>query len=324
MTPDTIDLSLVVPVYNEEASIDAFLTATLAVLDSLHVRYEIVFVNDGSRDRSAEVLASHCDRNPNLRLVNFARNFGKETALSAGLAYASGKAVIPIDCDLQHPPALIAEMYERWKAGSDMVVAVRRSRDEEGFVRRTLSQGFYRLISSLTSVEVPRNAGDFRLLDRRIVDVLNSMPERNRFMKGMYGWPGFRRTDIYFDAAPRVAGTSAWSYWRLWNLALDGIFSFSSAPLRVWTYLGLLVAASSFVYLVWTIVKTLLLGIDVPGYASLLSLLLLFNGLSLVSNGVQGEYIARIFDEVKRRPLYVVSDTRGFSSAGDAKRPTQP
>jgi glycosyltransferase involved in cell wall biosynthesis len=307
-----IELSLIVPVYNEEKSIDAFLAATLPVLDALTSSYEVVFVNDGSADRSAEIVAAHCAQNPKLKLVDFARNFGKEVALAAGLAYASGAAVIPIDCDLQHPPQLIHDMYREWKAGSRMVVAVRRAREEEGVVRRNLSKGFYKVLSRLTSVEIPPNAGDYRLLDRAVVDVLNRMPERSRFMKGMFSWPGFKRTEVYFEAAPRHAGTSTWSYWRLWNLALDGIFSFSTVPLRIWTYVGLFVAGGSFAYFLWTVIKTLILGVAVPGFASLLSLLLLFNGLQLVSNGIQGEYLARIFEEVKRRPLYVINRTINF------------
>jgi glycosyltransferase involved in cell wall biosynthesis len=312
MNQPAIELSLVVPVFNEEASIEAFLAATVPVLDALETSYEVIFVNDGSSDRSLEIVTACCAKNPALRLVNFARNFGKEVALAAGLAYASGAAVIPIDCDLQHPPALIHDMYRAWKDGSRMVVAIRRSREEEGVVRRNMSRGFYRVLSSLTSVEIPPNAGDYRLLDRSVVDVLNRMPERSRFMKGLYSWPGFKRTAVYFEASPRHAGTSTWSYWRLWNLALDGIFSFSTVPLRMWTYVGVFVALGSLAYFAWTVIKTLILGVAVPGFASLLSLLLLFNGLSLISNGIQGEYIARIFDEVKRRPLYVVSETIGF------------
>jgi glycosyltransferase involved in cell wall biosynthesis len=313
MTSTPIELSLIVPMYNEERSIDVFLAATLPVLDALTSSYEVIFVNDGSADRSAEIVTARCAENPKLRLVDFARNFGKEVALAAGLAHASGAAVIPIDCDLQHPPQLIHDMYREWKAGSRMVVAVRRKRDDEGLIRRNLGKGFYKVLSGLTSVEIPPNAGDYRLLDRAVVDVLNRMPERSRFMKGMFSWPGFKRTEVYFEAAERHAGTSTFSYWRLWNLALDGIFAFSTVPLRIWTYVGLLVASGSFAYFLWTVVKTLLLGIDVPGFASLLSLLLLFNGLSLVSNGIQGEYIARIFEEVKRRPLYVINKTVGFA-----------
>jgi glycosyltransferase involved in cell wall biosynthesis len=312
MTP-AIELSLIVPVYNEEKSIDAFLAATLPVLDALTSSYEVIFINDGSADRSVEIVTAHCAQNPKLKLVDFARNFGKEVALAAGLAYASGAAVIPIDCDLQHPPQLIHDMYREWKAGSRMVVAIRRTREEEGVVRRNLSKGFYKVLSRMASVEIPPNAGDYRLLDRAMVDVLNRMPERSRFMKGMFSWPGFARSEVYFEAAQRHAGTSTWSYWRLWNLALDGIFSFSTVPLRIWTYVGLLTAAGSFTYFLWTVVKTLILGVAVPGFASLLSLLLLFNGLQLVSNGIQGEYIARIFEEVKRRPLYVINKTVGFS-----------
>jgi glycosyltransferase involved in cell wall biosynthesis len=313
MTEPPVELSLVVPMYNEERSIDAFLAATLPVLDALTSSYEVIFINDGSADRSAEIVTAHCAQNPKIKLVDFARNFGKEVALAAGLAHASGAAVIPIDCDLQHPPQLIHDMYREWKAGARMVVAVRKKREEEGFVRRKVSQGFYRVLSAMTSVEIPPNAGDYRLLDRAVVDVLNRMPERSRFMKGMFSWPGFKRTEVYFEAAERFAGASTFNYWRLWNLALDGIFSFSSVPLRIWTYVGLVTALGSFAYFLWTVVKTLILGVDVPGFASLLSLLLLFNGLQLISNGVQGEYIARIFDEVKRRPLYVVNRTVGFS-----------
>lgn len=313
MSEPAVEISLVVPMYNEERSIDAFLAAALPVLDTLTNSYEVIFVNDGSADRSAEIVAAHCAQNPKVKLVDFARNFGKEVALAAGLAHASGAAVIPIDCDLQHPPELIRDMYREWKAGARMVVAVRKKRGEEGLIRRNVSKGFYRVLSAMTSVEIPPNAGDYRLLDRAVVDVLNRMPERSRFMKGMFSWPGFKRTEVYFEAAERFAGASTFNYWRLWNLALDGIFSFSSVPLRIWTYVGLAVAAGSLAYFVWTVVKTLILGVDVPGFASLLSLLLFFNGLQLISNGVIGEYIARIFDEVKRRPLYVINRTVGFS-----------
>ncbi len=315
-----VELSLVVPVYNEERSIDAFLAATLPVLHELTTSHEIVFVNDGSRDRSSELLARASAEHPAVRVVELARNFGKDIALTAGLAYAAGAAVVPIDCDLQHPPALICDMYREWKNGSMMVIAIRASRGEEGVLRRSLSHTFYRVLRGLTSVDIPQNAGDYRLLDRRVVDVLNAMPERTRFMKGLFAWPGFKRTEVYFEAAPRAIGQTTWSYWKLWNFALDGIFSFSSVPLRVWTYVGGLTALASFAYFIWTVVKTLVLGVDVPGYASLLSLLLLFNGLSLVSNGIQGEYIGRVFEEVKRRPLYVVDTLRGFP-AGSAAAP---
>lgn len=325
MKDASVELSLVVPVFNEEGSIAAFLETALPVLDALRTRYEVIFVNDGSSDRSVEIIKACCAQNGALRLVDFARNFGKEVALAAGLQHASGAAVIPIDCDLQHPPALIHEMYAAWKSGSRMVVAIRRNRNEEGVIRRSLSRSFYKVLSAMTSVEIPPNAGDYRLLDRSVVDVLNGMPERSRFMKGLYSWPGFSRSEVYFEAAERHAGSSTWSYWRLWNLALDGIFSFSTVPLRIWTYVGLIVAAGSFAYFLWTVIKTLILGVAVPGFASLLSLLLLFNGLSLVSNGIQGEYIARIFDEVKRRPLYVVKETVGFPEPPPRlPRPTDP
>jgi hypothetical protein len=204
-------------------------------------------------------------------------------------------------------------MYKKWREGNDMVVAIRASRSEESFIRRSVSQLFYRILLSMTSVDIPINAGDYRLLDRKVVDVINQMEERSRFLKGIYAWPGFKKSEVYFQAAPRKGGASTWTLWKLWNYALDGIFSFSSSPLRIWTYIGFLVAATSFFYFIWTVVKTLIFGIKLPGYASLLSLLLLFNSLILISNGIQGEYLARMFEEVKRRPLFVVNGTWGFS-----------
>jgi glycosyltransferase involved in cell wall biosynthesis len=313
MNDSAIELSIVVPAFNEEQHITPFLETTVPIVESLVKNYEIVFVNDGSRDRSLDVMLSAREAYPRVRVVNLARNFGKDVALSAGLSYASGAAVIPIDCDLQHPPSLIPDMYQKWREGSDMVVAIRASRSEESFIRRSVSQLFYRILLSMTSVDIPINAGDYRLLDRKIVDVINRMEERSRFLKGIYAWPGFKKSEVYFKAEPRKGGSSTWTVWKLWNYALDGIFSFSSSPLRIWTYIGFLAAATSLFYFLWTVIKTLIFGIKLPGYASLLSLLLLFNSLILISNGIQGEYLARMFDEVKRRPLFVVNGTWGFS-----------
>ncbi len=306
-------LSLVVPVYNEERNIAAFLAAAVPVLEGLGETFEIVFVDDGSRDGSLGVLVAASATDPRVKVVSFARNFGKETALTAGLAHAAGDAVIPIDCDLQHPPELIAQMVTAWRQGADMVLAVRSKRTEESWPRRTASGLYYRLLRWLTSVDIPAHAGDFRLIARKVVDVLNQMPERHRFMKGIFAWPGFKTATIEFQAAPRAGGGgSKWGFWKLWRFALDGIFSFSTAPLKVWTYVGLLCAAGSFVYLAVTVAQVVWFGIDVPGYASVMSLLLFFNGLAIISNGIQGEYLARIFEEVKGRPLYVVGGRWGF------------
>lgn len=306
-------LSIVAPAYNEERNIPAFIAAIVPVLESIGETFEIIFVNDGSRDGTLGMLAAASSQDPRIKVVGLARNFGKDIALSAGLAHASGKAVIPIDCDLQHPPELIPEFVAKWREGYDMVIGVRSKRDEEGFIRRTLSRTYYKVMRSMTSVEIPPNAGDFRLLDRKILEVINKMPERHRFMKGIFAWPGFKVASIEFQARQRANDTvTTWSFFKLWRFALDGLFSFSTAPLKLWTYIGLLSAGGAFVYLAITLIQKLFFGITAPGYASLLVVLLFFNGLLMISNGIQGEYIARIFEEVKGRPLYVVGQTFGF------------
>ncbi len=306
-------LSIVAPAYNEERNIPAFLAAMVPVLEGIGETFEIIFVDDGSRDGTLGMLAAASSQDSRIKVVGLARNFGKDIALSAGLAHASGKAVIPIDCDLQHPPELIPQFVAKWREGHDMVIGVRNRRDEEGWLRRNLSRAYYRVMRSMTSVEIPPNGGDFRLLDRKILDVINKMPERHRFMKGIFAWPGFKIASIEFQANARANDTrSSWSLFKLWRFALDGLFSFSTAPLKLWTYIGLFSAGGAFVYLLITLVQKLFWGIDAPGYASLLVVLLFFNGLLMISNGIQGEYIARIFEEVKGRPLYVIGETFGF------------
>lgn len=305
-------VSIVAPAYNEAKNLAAFVQALTPVLDALGEPWEMVFVDDGSRDDTLGILLAARATDPRIKVVGLARNFGKDVALSAGLAHARGRAVIPIDCDLQHPPELIPEMVARWRAGADMVVGIRPRRREEGLLRRTSARMYYRLMRRMTNLEIPSNAGDFRLLDRKIVDVINQMPERCRFMKGIFAWPGFKTETIEFQANVRAAGRSSWSLWKLWRFALDGLFSFSTVPLKLWTYLGVLSAFGAFVYLVITLVEKVVFGIAAPGYASLLIVLLFFGGLLLVSNGIQGEYIARIFEEVKGRPLFVVANKWGF------------
>src|SRR3954468_22119358 len=313
-------LSIVAPAYNEERNVAEFLAALVPVLESIGESFEIVFVNDGSRDGTLGMLAAAASQDRRIKVVGLARNFGKDIALSAGLAHASGQAVIPIDCDLQHPVGVIPAFVAKWREGHDMVLGVRSRRDEEGFLRRTASRAYYKVMRMMTSVEIPPNAGDFRLIDRKILDVINRMPERHRFMKGIFAWPGFKVAAIEFQAHVRANQTrSSWIFFKLWRFALDGLFSFSTAPLKIWTYVGVVSALSAFVYLAITVIQKLVFGIDVPGYASLLSLLLLFNGLHMISNGIQGEYIARIFEEVKGRPLYVVGQTFGFDEAAQAE-----
>jgi glycosyltransferase involved in cell wall biosynthesis len=309
-------LSIVVPAYNEERNLAAFLAAIVPVLEGIGETFEIIFVDDGSRDGTLGMLAAASSQDARIKVISLARNFGKDIALSAGLAHAAGSAIVPIDCDLQHPPALIAAFVAKWREGFDMVIGVRSKRDEEGWVRRNLSQTYYRVMRFMTSVEIPPNAGDFRLIDRKILDVINKMPERHRFMKGIFAWPGFKVASVEFQANQRANETrSSWSFFKLWRFALDGLFSFSTAPLKLWTYIGLLSAGGAFVYLTVTLIQKLFFGIAVPGYASLLIVVLFFNGLLLISNGIQGEYIARIFEEVKERPLYVVGKTFGFDEA---------
>lgn len=319
-------LSIVAPAYNEERNIHAFLAAMIPVLEGIGETFEIIFINDGSRDNTLGMLAAAASQDSRIKVIGLARNFGKDIALSAGLQYATGQAIIPIDCDLQHPPELISQFVAKWREGYDMVLGVRSKRDEESWLRRTLSQIYYKVMRSMTSVEIPPNAGDFRLLDRKILDVINKMPERHRFMKGIFAWPGFKVTAIEFQANVRANDTrTSWSFFKLWSFALDGLFSFSTAPLKLWTYIGALSALGAFLYLMITIIQKLFWGITVPGYASLLIVLLFFNGLLLISNGIQGEYIARIFEEVKGRPLYVVGQTFGFEAVVPVPvQPTQP
>jgi polyisoprenyl-phosphate glycosyltransferase len=317
-------VSIVAPAYNEARNLAAFVQALTPVLDRLGEPWEIVFVDDGSRDNTLGLLLAARATDPRIKIVGLARNFGKDVALSAGLAHARGRAVIPIDCDLQHPPEIIPEMVAKWRAGADMVIGIRPRRTEEGFVRRTMARSYYSLMRRMTNVEIPANAGDFRLLDRKIVDVINQMPERCRFMKGIFAWPGFKTETVEFQANTRSAGRSTWSLWKLWRFALDGLFSFSTAPLKLWTYLGAATALGAFVYLVITLIQKIFFGIEAKGYASLLIVLLGFGGLLLISNGIQGEYIARIFEEVKGRPLFVVANKWGFDESVARATPGLP
>jgi glycosyltransferase involved in cell wall biosynthesis len=278
------------------------------------MRYEIVCVNDGSKDNTIGCLIEHHHQNPRIKVVNLSRNYGKEIALSAGLDYANGNAVIPIDADLQDPPELIAELVEKWREGYDVVYATRRSRQGESWVKRFTANIFYRTIDGLSQVPIPRNTGDFRLLDRRVVDALKRMPERNRFMKGLFAWVGFKQTSVIYDRPSRYKGETKWNYWKLWNFAIDGITSFSFLPLKVWSYVGLLVAIPSFFYASYLVIRTLIYGIDFPGYASIMVAVLFLGGVQLVSLGVLGEYLGRVYEEVKGRPLYLVRESYGFDS----------
>lgn len=307
-------LSIVVPMYNEEDAMDGFFKRVQQVLQTVTPSYEIICVNDGSRDRTLAQLRAKAESDPRVKVVNLSRNFGKEIALSAGLDHASGDAVIPIDADLQDPPEVIPLMMAKWRAGAKLVLAKRRDRSSDSWLKRLTANGAYWLFSKLTHPQIPQNVGDFRLMDREVVDAVKRLPERSRFMKGLFAWIGYEAEVVEYDREARSAGETKWNYWKLWNFALDGITSFSSLPLRVWSYLGFGVSLLAMAYLGWTIMKTLVFGLDVPGYASLMSVILFFNGISLIGIGVIGEYLSRIFTEVKARPLYLVSEKIGFEA----------
>lgn len=305
-------ISIVVPVYNEEASIELFVATIAPVLAAITADWEVVFVNDGSRDETLAMIRAVHQREPRVRCVDFSRNYGKEVALTAGLAHASGRAVVPMDVDLQDPPALIATMVEKWREGFDVVLAQRVDRSTDGWMKRSSAAMFYRLIGSMSPTAIPANVGDFRLLDQNVVAALRQFPERERFMKGIFASVGFKTTTVPYARPLRAAGETSFNPLALFNLALEGIVSFSSIPLKVWTYLGFSAAFGALVYLAVVVIQTFVFGIAVPGYASLISITLFFNGLILIGLGVQGEYIARIFSEVKARPLYLVRERIGL------------
>ncbi|WP_274630262.1 glycosyltransferase family 2 protein [Arvimicrobium flavum] len=314
-------LSVVVPVFNEEASIEAFLSRVRPILDAQGLSgYEIIFVNDGSRDATLSRLEAEARADSRIRIIDLSRNFGKEAALTAGIDHAAGNAVIPIDVDLQDPPELIPEMLARWRQGYDVVLASRNDRSSDTWFKRVTASLFYRTMLRLSDVEIPPQTGDFRLMDRRVVETLKLMPERTRFMKGVFAWVGFRTTTIYFKRERRLAGEPQQKLGKLIRLAVDGIVSFTSLPLRIWSVVGALAAALGLVYMTFIVVRTLIFGIDLPGYASLLVVMLFFSGLILLSIGVLGEYIARIFVEVKQRPLYIVRETTNLGADAEHRR----
>jgi polyisoprenyl-phosphate glycosyltransferase len=313
-------LSLVVPAYNEEESIQTFIDTIDQELPSLRDQLEIVFVNDGSRDKTRQVIEAVIERDPRVTLINLARNFGKEAAMTAGLFHARGDAVIPMDVDLQDPPSLILEFVRMWQEeGYDTVYGVRTDRNADTAMKRLTAGGFYRLFNAVsTTTKIPENAGDFRLMDRRVVEVIKQLPERNRFMKGLFAWAGFNSIGVPYERPARAAGETKFNYWKLWNFALDGFFSFSSWPLRIWSYVGAGVALLSFLYILVIITKVIFFGIDMPGYASLMSVILFLGGMQLISIGVLGEYLGRMFLEVKQRPVFVVEGVYGQYSRSEA------
>ncbi len=306
--PATPMLSLIVPVFNEEDVILPFLEETRPVLERTGLAYEYVFVDDGSRDGTADILSGKLADGLPGRLLGLSRNFGKEAALSAGLEAARGDIAVIIDADLQDPPELILQMLDGWRAGYDVVYGLRVDRSSDTLVKRSTADMFYRLFDRLANIDMPANAGDFRLIDRVVIDALLRLPERNRFMKGLFAWVGFPTMALPYERPPRKAGTGKFNYWKLWNFALDGLTGFTTLPLRVWFYGGALVSLAAFAYALYLSLRVFLHGVDVPGYASLMVALLFFSGIQLLSIGMIGEYVARLFSEAKQRPVYILQD----------------
>lgn len=304
-------ISCIVPVYNEQAVISDFIIALNSTLAALHYSYELVFVDDGSQDDTGAIIHRFKKQIP-LRYVRLSRNFGKERALSAGLDFTRGDAVILLDSDFQHPLELLPEFIKKWEEGYDMVYAVRQNRKDESWLKRTCARAFYQFTSKINRINIPANAGDFRLLDRKIVKALQKLPERNRFMKGLYSWVGFKQTAIPFEVQPRKSGTSQWSFYSLLDLAITGITSFTAFPLRMIALGGIVVATLAILYGVWIMLSTLIFGIQTPGWATIVTAISLFGGLQLLAIGVVGEYIGRVFDEVKQRPHYIVDEEESF------------
>ena len=292
-------ISIIAPMYNEEAAIDIFFAEMRNFLAECPYQYEIVCVNDGSKDNTLDILKKYAEEDNRIKIVSFSRNFGKERALYAGLKYSSGDAVIPIDVDLQNPPMTIKTFLAKWEEGYDIVYGVRENRKNEGRLRRFLSKKFYEFYNLISEQKAPYNAADFRLMDRKVVNAVLRIREKHLFMKGIFNWVGYKSCPVLYNHADRAAGNSKFNFWKLWNLALDGITGSSTLPLRVWTYLGGGIAFVSFVIALFFLIKTILWGDPVQGFPTLVILLLFFGGIQLIALGIMGEYIGRIMIEVE-------------------------
>ncbi|MEY2335293.1 glycosyltransferase family 2 protein [Acidithiobacillus ferrianus] len=299
-------VSIIIPCHNEAGNLATLYARVRAVMDPSGEPWEMICVNDGSSDDTLLQLIALHRQDPRIRVIDLSRNFGKEAALTAGLDAARGEAAIPLDADLQDPPELIPDLLAHWREGFDVVNAVRLSRDGESWIKRASAHLFYRIINRLSDVEIPPDTGDFRLLSRPVLDTLRTLPERRRFMKGLFAWVGFRSTNIYYHRAPRHTGKTTWNYWRLWNFAVEGITSFSQVPLQLAAYLGVLVSLLAFLYAIWLVARTLVYGNPVKGYPSIMVTLLFLGGVQLMALGVIGEYLGRIYEESKQRPVYLI------------------
>ncbi|MBQ3565336.1 MAG: glycosyltransferase family 2 protein [Alphaproteobacteria bacterium] len=310
-------ISIVLPCYNESESIDNFFEVVIPVLSSVSSEFEIVCINDGSRDDTFEKLKAQRKKFSQIKIIDFSKNFGKDAAMTAGIDFATGDCVIPMDVDLQDPPELIPEMVKLWKDGADVVLAKREDRSDDTFVKKITAGLFYKVFNKLSDLKIPENVGDFRLMDRKVVDVVKSFPERTRFMKGLLALAGFKAAYVGYKRPSRAHGQSKWNYWKLWNYALDGVTSFSTFPLKISTYLGFITTIFACLYIAKIVFKVLFYGIDVPGYPSLMSVILFFGGVQLISLGIIGEYIGRIFIESKHRPIYVIREIVDDKNSSD-------
>ncbi|MBQ4516833.1 MAG: glycosyltransferase family 2 protein [Clostridia bacterium] len=313
-----IRYSIVVPVFNEELVVEESYKRLKQVMDTTNEPYELIFVNDGSRDKTPEIVAKICENDKNVRLINFSRNFGHQTAITAGMDNSSGQAVVVIDADLQDPPEVILQMIEKWKEGYDVVYGQRLKRKGETFFKKVTAKMFYRLLSSMTSVDIPVDTGDFRLIDRKVCDVMSSLTEQNRYVRGLVSWVGFRQTAVTYVRDERFAGETKYPLKKMLKFAMDGITTFSYKPLKLSTYVGFLVAGASFIYLLVVICLRLFTDATVAGWASTLAVSLIFNGVILMMLGIIGEYIGRIYDEAKGRPLYIIREKLGFDKGDDS------
>ena len=307
-------ISIIVPCFNEARNIENFYQEIIKVFNQ-YDRYvfEVICVEDGSSDNTLYELLEVVARDNRFKVIELSRNFGKEAAITAGIDHSTGDAVIPIDCDLQDPPELIGEMIEKWEKGAEVVLAKRVDRSEDTIFKRKSAEFFYKVHNKLANVNIPDNVGDFRLMDRVVVASINELRERQRFMKGIFAWVGFKTETIEYVRASRRVGDSKFSGWKLWNLALEGFTSFSTIPLRLWTYIGGIGAFFSIIYALFISIRTLVYGVEVPGYASLIVIFLFISSLQILSVGVLGEYIGRIYMETKNRPIYVIRKRHGVS-----------
>lgn len=310
-------LSIIVPSYNEEEVLAEFHQRLAAVLDVMTINTEIIYVNDGSTDSTLDIMQGLRESDARVAIVDLSRNFGKEIALAAGLDHTHGDGVVVIDADLQDPPELIPELVTHWESGYDVVYAKRSMREGESFVKKATAYAFYRLIKKICHVDIPEDTGDYRLLSRRAVAALRQIRERHRFMKGLFAWIGYRQTAVLYRRDRRHAGHTKWNYWKLWNFAIEGITSFTTMPLKMATYFGLVIALGAFTYAGFIVYKTLAYGNPVAGYPSLMVVILFLGGIQLITIGIIGEYLGRMFDETKQRPLYFVKGYYSSQSPSD-------